>query len=350
MGGGSLHDLDSIEAERILALVPNWLGDAVMCTPALRTLHRRFPQARLAIAGRAAIVELLRGLPYIYEAYVLPKRPGPVAMARIGWKLRPAARDLAVVFPHSLRAAVQARLAGSRRILGYARNSRSWLLTDTVAPNVVNGRIEPEYMVWEYLDLLAPLGCEYDGFGMELKADAMAVARVKEHLVGEGPFVGIAPGAAFGPSKRWPVERFAAVADRLAETGAQCLLLTGPGEEATRDAIRKLARHELIVCDEGRPTVDTLKATVSLMTLLVCNDSGPRHVAIAMGVPAVCVMGPTQPVYTEGPYETGRVLRVEVDCGPCQKPICATDHRCMTQITPEEVAEAALGYLPKARV
>ncbi len=350
MSGGAVRDLSSIEPERILALVPNWIGDAVMCTPALRTIHRRFPHAKLTVAGRAPIIELLRGLPYIHDTQVLPKRPGLAAMVRIGWKLRPAARDLAVVFPHSLRAAAQARLAGSRRIMGYARNSRSWLLTDKVAPNLVNGRIEPVYMVWEYLDLLAPLGCEYDGFGMELRADPMAVARVKEYLVGEGPFVGIAPGAAFGSSKRWPVERFAAVVDRLAETGAQCVLLTGPGEEDTRDAIRKLVKRELIVCDEGRPTVDTLKATASLMKLLVCNDSGPRHVAMAMGVPAVCIMGPTKPVYTEGPYETGRVLRVEVDCGPCQKPVCATDHRCMTRISPETVVEAAMAYLPKARV
>ncbi len=345
-----MEPLEHVEPERILALVPNWLGDAAMCTPALRTLHRRFPKARLAIAGRGLIVDLLKGLPYIHEAFVLPKRPGPLVMARLGWRMRTAARDLAVVFPHSLRAAVQARMSGARRVLGYARNSRAWLLTDKVAPNTRNGRIEPVYMVWEYLDLLAPLGCEYDGFGMELVADPLAVARVKEHLVGEGPFVGIAPGAAFGPSKRWPAERFAAVADRLSETGAQCVLLTGPGEEDTRDAIRKSAKHELKCCDEGHPTVDTLKAAVSLMKLLVCNDSGPRHVAIAMGVPAVCVMGPTRPVYSEGPYETGRVLRVDVDCGPCQKPVCATDHRCMTLVSPEAVAEAAMAYLPKARV
>lgn len=342
--------LDRIEPARILALVPNWLGDAVMCTAALRTIHRRFPKARLAIAGRAPIVEMLGGLPYIHTAHVLPKQPNLLTMARLGLKMRQDARDLAVVFPHSFRAAMQARLAGSKRILGYARNSRSWLLTDRVTPNIVNGKIEPVYMPWEYLDLLAPLGVEYDGFGLELKANPMAVARIKEHLVGDGPFVGIAPGAAFGPSKQWPVDRFAAVADRLSEMGAQCVLLTGPGEEATRDAIRKLVKHPILNADEGRPTVDTLKATISLMKLLVCNDSGPRHVAIAMGVPAVCIMGPTRPVYTEGPYETGRVLRVDVDCGPCQKPTCATDHRCMKGVTPDAVVEAAMTYLPKARV
>ncbi len=179
----------------------------------------------------------------------------------------------------------------------------------------------------------------------------MAVARVKEHLVGKGPFVGIAPGAAYGPSKRWPVERFAEVADWLTEeAGAQCVLLTGPGEEDTRDAILEAARQPLLVCDEGRPTVDTLKAAVSLLQLLICNDSGPRHVAIGLNVPTICIMGPTKPVYTEGPYEKGRVLRVDVDCGPCQKRICKTDHRCMTRITPDAVIDAALAYLPKARV
>jgi heptosyltransferase-2 len=339
------------DPERILALVPNWIGDAAMCTAALRTLHRRFPIARLEIAGRAAIVDLLRGLPYIDAVHVLPKQPGLLSMAVLGRKLRASARDLVVVFPHSLRAALLAKLTGSRRIVGYARNARSWLLDDRVEPNKVDGKIEPVYMVWEYLDLLQPLDCEYDGFGLELAADPLAVARVKEYLVGDRPLVGIAPGAAFGPSKRWPVERFAEVADRLVEdAGAECVLLTGPGEDETRDAIRKLVKHELLVCDEGRPTIDTLKATVSLLKLIVCNDSGPRHVAMAMGVPVVCIMGPTRPVYTEGPYETGRVLRVDVDCGPCQQPTCKTDHRCMTRVTTDAVVGAALGYLPKARV
>ncbi len=339
------------DPERILALVPNWIGDAAMCTAALRTLHRRFPRARLEVAGREAIVDLLKGLPYISDTHVLPKQPGFVAMAALGRKLRSSARDLVVVFPHSFRAALLAKLTGSRRVVGYARNARSWLLDDKVEPNRVAGKIEPVYMVWEYLDLLQPLDCSYDGFGLELVADPLAVARVKEYLVGDRPLVGIAPGAAYGPSKRWPVERFAEVADRLVdEAGAECVLLTGPGEEDTRDAIRKLARHELLICDEGRPTIDTLKATVSLLKLVVCNDSGPRHVATAMGVPAVCIMGPTRPVYTEGPYETGRVLRVDVDCGPCQQPICKTDHRCMKLVTPDAVVHAALAYLPKARV
>ncbi len=142
----------------ILALIPNWLGDVAMCTPALRTLHQSFPDAELTVAGRAPACALLGGLPYISRFHDFPARPGPIRMLSLGRALRPYAKDLTVVFPHSLRAAAIARLTGSRRVLAYARNSRSWLLTDPVEPNKEDGKISPVYMVWEYLDLLEGLG------------------------------------------------------------------------------------------------------------------------------------------------------------------------------------------------
>ena len=348
----SLPKLLALDAPKnILAILPNWLGDAAMCTPALRTLHQRFPDAELTVAGPPAACALVDGLPFISHAVPYAPRPGLLRLLRLGRALRPYARDLTVVFPHSFRAAAIAKATGSRRILAYGRNSRSWLVTDAVEPLMQDGNIAPTYMAWEYLDLLDGLDCEYDGFGLQLNADPMAVARVKEHLVGPGPFVGFAPGAAFGDSKRWPVERFAETANRLAEEeGAQCVLLTGPGEEALRDTMLDAVRTPLIICDEKRPTIDTLKATISLLDLLIANDSGPRHVGVGFSIPTICIMGPTEPVYTDSPYERGRVLRVDVDCGPCQRPTCRTDHRCMTEITPDDVVSAALAYLPKARV
>ena len=87
---------------------------------------------------------------------------------------------------------------------------------------------------------------------------------------------------------------------------------------------------------------------ISQLDLLIANDSGPRHVAVAFHVPTVCIMGPTSPRYTEGPYERGKVLRVDVDCGPCQKPVCETDHRCMTRIAVEHVVAAAEAALQGA--
>lgn len=341
----------SITPEKILVLVPNWLGDVAMCTPALRTLHQTFPDAHITVVGRASACALLGGLPWIAHYETIPARPGLLRLMRIAAKLRPHARDLAVVLTHSFRGALLARLTGARKRLGYARGGRNFLLTERVEPNIENGKIAPTYMTWEYLDLIHAIGCEYDGFGLELAASDRVIAGIKEHLVGPGPFVGIAPGAAFGPSKCWLPERYAAVADELrGRLGAQCVLLTGPGEEDTRDAVQAAAKQPLIVCDEGSPTVDTLKAAVSQLDLLICNDSGPRHVAVAFNVPTVCIMGPTAPVYSEGPYEKGSVLRVDVDCGPCQKPVCATDHRCMTRIDVEEVVDAALASLDPTQV
>jgi len=334
------------DPEGITVFVPNWLGDVAMSTPALRTLHQRYPDADLTVVGRAGACALLKGLEFIDRFVTIPTRPGLRSMFGLRRELRSSSSDMSVVFPHSFRAALLARLSGHDRVLGYDRGFRRHLITDLVEPNRVEGEIVPVYMVWEYLDLLQPLGCDYDGFGLELHADERSVAEVQEHIIGEGPLVGFAPGAAFGPSKQWPVERFALAADILArELNARCVLLTGPGEESTRDQFLDLCACDPIVCDEGNPTIESLKATVSLLDLLVCNDSGPRHVAIAFNVPVVCVMGSTRPVYSEGPYERGEVLRIDVDCGPCQKPVCSTDHRCMTGVQVDRVVESARKFL-----
>jgi heptosyltransferase-2 len=336
--------------KRILAFVPNWLGDVAMCTPALRALARRFPEAELIAVGRAGACDLLRGLGWLDGMVAIPARLGVGAMLGLRWKLGAGRATLAVVFPHSFRAALAARVTGAESRLGYARNGRAWLFTHKALPYREDGVIVPVYMGEEYLDLVKSVGCEDDGEGLELVADPGTVEKLRPRLEGDGPLIAVAPGAAFGPSKRWPAERYAAVIDTLhAEAGARAVLLTGPGEEDTRDAVLAAAKHPPIVADEGCPGIETLKASIALADLLIGNDSGPRHVAIALKKPVICIMGPTSPRYSEGPYETGEVLRVDVDCGPCQKPVCETDFRCMTRILPEAVVAAALRYLPAKR-
>jgi heptosyltransferase II len=333
--------------KHILALAPNWLGDAAMATPALRALHHRFPEAEIRVAGRPAVCALLDDLPWIHQCVSLPARPSLAVLLSNARALKPHACDLCVVFPHSFRAALLARLTGARQRLGYNRGGRRWLLTDTVEPvRGEDGRIQPVYMAREYLDLLAPLGCADDDAGLELFAPTHHKEAVLQRLDPGKPVVGLAPGAAFGPSKRWPPEGFAAVADVLAEKrNAQCVLITGPGEEMTRDAVRRAAKTDLLDLQCTTPSLARLKAIIASLDLLVGNDSGPRHVAIAFNVPVLCLMGSTSPVYTDSPWERGRVLRKDVDCGPCQKPECTTDHRCMTRITAEEAAQAALEIL-----
>lgn len=336
--------------ERILVFIPNWLGDTAMATPALRALARRFPDSPLTAVGRRSSCALLHGLPWLHDTLSIPAQPGPLAMLALRAKISGAANSLAVVFPHSFRAALMARLTGARTRLGYDRSGRAWLFTHRVPPHREQGVIAPIYMTDEYLDLVKTIGAEDDGAGLELAADAETLAQLRPRLAGDGPLVAVAPGAAFGPSKRWPAERYAAVMDALhEEKGCRIVLLTGPGEEDTRDAVLAAVRHAPILADEGRPTIDTLKATIALVDLLIGNDSGPRHVAIAFKKPVICIMGSTSPLYSTGPYEIGEVLRVDVDCGPCQKPVCATDFRCMTRIAPAAVLAAALRHLPALR-
>jgi len=342
--------MDEPPVRKILAMAPNWLGDVAMCTPALRALHLRFPEADLAVAGRPSACELLEGLPWLAALVPFEARLGFVDTIKVSYRLRLHAGDLAVVFPHSFRAALLAGLSGAKRRIGYDRDRRGLLLTERVPPHRADGQIEPVYMAHEYLQLVAPLGCTDDGLGLELRADAAETERVRPCFTGMGPKVGLAPGAAFGPSKRWPAERYGQVADALAaRLGAQCALLTGPGEEAVRDVVLANAETTLIRCHDGRPGIKNLKAVIAQLDLLIGNDSGPRHVAVAFGVPTVCLMGATSPKYSESPDERGTVLRVDVDCGPCQKPVCETDHRCMTRISVEDVVTAATAALEEGR-
>lgn len=336
----------SADPEHILALLPNWLGDVVMATPALRALHHRFPKARLSVAGKAIACDVLADMPWIDAYHPMPARMPLRQLLRTGRQLAPAARDACVVLPHSFRAAVLARATRARRRAGQDRAGRGLLLTDRVAPYTEQGAIVPIYMAHEYLAVVAALGGEDDGRGLELHAHPDHIAAVAAYLPPGGPVVGIAPGAAFGPSKCWLPERYAAVADALADrAGARCVLLTGPGEDETRDAVLRAARTPLIECHGGRPSIARLKASIARLDLLIGNDSGPRHIAIAFKKPVVCIMGPTSPRYTDSPWETGKLLRVDVDCGPCQKPVCTTDHRCMTRIGVDAVVEAALPWL-----
>ena len=330
----------------ILVFLPNWLGDAVMCTPALRALKKRYPEATITAAGKGACCAVLEGLPWVDHLLPLPERPGLFKSLGLRASLREGGPEMAVLFPHAFRAAWLAWLSGASRRIGLDRGGRRMLLTDVLARYRVEGKAVPRYTALEYLEIAALAGAADDGKGLELAADPAELAAFRTRVEPGRRLVGIAPGAAFGPSKRWLPERFAAVADRLhREHNAQCLLMTGPGEEETRDAVLRAAQTPLIEYHGGAPSIARLKAAIAGVDLLIGNDSGPRHIAIAFKKPVVCIMGSTSPAYTESPWERGEVLRVDVDCGPCQKPHCVTDHRCMTGVTVERAVAAAAKWL-----
>ncbi|HSE59895.1 MAG TPA: lipopolysaccharide heptosyltransferase II [Nitrospiraceae bacterium] len=338
------------DALQILLRVPNWLGDAVMCEPAIRALRRTYPEARLTVLGRPSVVDLLDGHPDVAETMVYDHRgrhQGLWGKWQLAQELRGRKFDLAVLFQNAFEAAFITALAGIPRRYGYATDGRGFLLTTAVPkPRPVS------HQVSYYLELLRQLGCEADPVAPRLylkpEEEAAAAARLAGFGVQAGAaLIGLNPGSTYGTAKRWLPDRFANAASKVA---AICRDLTGrpihvvivgaPGEEALGDAIARQIEAPAIVLS-GRTSIRELMAITKRCRLYLTNDTGPMHIAAAFGVPVVAVFGPTD-WRTTAPFGDGRaVVRTPVECAPCLLRECPIDHRCMTGVTVEQVVEAA---------
>jgi heptosyltransferase-2 len=221
------------------------------------------------------------------------------------------------------------------------------LLTHALAPPSENGRRVPIPMVERYLRITRALGCPDAGEHTELRVDAAAAARVEERLARAGvapgaPRLVLTPGASFGSSKLWPPAHFAAAADAIARRrGLRVVIAPGPGEEALAREVAAHMKEPAVVLDAPPTRLDELVALIAGARLQLGNDTGPRHVAVASGVPAVVVMGPTDPRHTDYALERQRVLREPVECSPCHLKTCPIDHRCMVRLAPERAVAAA---------
>jgi heptosyltransferase-2 len=344
---------------RIAVFLPNWIGDVVMATPAIRALRLHFPDAHLISVLRPYVAGVLEGTSWLDSALFLdPKGPAAQRWPAVGAQLRHEAIDLAVLFPNSFHSAFVAWLGRCRRRLGYARYARSCLLTDSLAPPTApNGQLVPSPVIEAYNRLAEHLGCPSPSFQMELATtavDEQAAGTVWEQagLDSYSEVVCLNPGAAFGSAKYWPAESFADLACHLVDRRRSgVLVLCGPQE-------RDLART--IVERSGRPGVHALadyplslgltKACIRRADLLITTDSGPRHFAAAFDRPVITLFGPTHIAWTETYHTKAIHLQKKVDCGPCQLRVCPLDHRCMKTLAPLEVltaAEALLARFPR---
>jgi lipopolysaccharide heptosyltransferase II len=343
------------DAGEVLIRGPNWTGDLVMATPGFRALRAGLPGARLTLAVPRGLEELVAGAPW-FDA-VLPldgHRRGLGGLVRDARRLRRRARfDLGLCIPDSWSSALLLRLAGVRRLVGYRRAGRGLLLHAPVTPPREWGRRRMVARERFVLGLIAALGVPERGTQLELfttpaeeaaALEALAAAGGADPEGGGAPLVALAPGASFGPSKLWPAAYFARVADAVRRAGAQPVLLGSPGERALARAVREAAAGPLVDL-VGALTLGSLKAVVRRARLLVCNDAGARHVAVAFGVPCVVLMGPTSLAKTDMNLEAVRVLHQDVACRPCYQRRCPTDHRCMARLSPRRVIDAALEAL-----
>jgi heptosyltransferase-2 len=318
-------------SERVLVRAPNWVGDVVLSLPALRDLRRCFPTARLEVLARPWVADLYRAV------------PGVDAVAQSGGHARDVAalrgrHDIGVLFPNSFAAALVLWRAGVSERWGYATDGRSVLLTRSCP---VPARVRGRSQVYYYRAMLEGVGLAVEGEpDASLTCPPEWAARA-ESLLGGGPWIGVNPGASYGTAKRWLPERFAAAAALLArETGARVAVVGSAPErplgEAIADQLRTGAR---VLC--GETTLADLVGVLSRLRLLLTNDSGPMHLAAALGTPTVAVFGSTDWRETAPQSPLSRVVREQTPCAPCLLRECPIDHRCMTQVGVDRVVAAA---------
>ena len=355
-----------IKANKILVRSPNWVGDVVMATPAFRCIRENFPDAHITLLIKGDLRGIIDGSPWFDEVLELVSKvkksknedlssrkvfgKGTNEYLRLIYKLRMERFDLGLLFPNSFSSALMVWLGGVKRRVGYNRDSRSFLLTDSIKRLSENGKFLPTYMGDYYLKLCAQLGCNITSGKPEMfisgECENKAKELFKEYNIDKKPFFLMSPGASYGSAKLWTAEGFARTADLLKEVVDCNIVLTcGPGEIGLADEIEKLSKSRLINLSRASISLDVFKVIVKRCMLLIALDSGPRHFAVALNRPVVVLMGPNGPKYTESEYETGKVIREDIECSPCQLKTCPTDRRCMTMITPEKVVQTCMDLI-----
>jgi lipopolysaccharide heptosyltransferase II len=337
------------EIKRIVVRLPNWLGDVVMSVPALRELRRIAPTAHITLVSRPGTADVFIDADFADEVLTYTRRGWTSAWNQAReWRRRRF--DVAVIFQNAFEAAAIAFLARVRTRIGYTAERRGALLTHQLPlPAWKNDRHESFY----YLNVVAELerllggnsGREKRAPNLRLEVTDSRKQRARQILKEHGvrrrePLVLLCPGSINSRAKRWPVERYAALADQFIEAGVNVALI---GSAAETDVSREVCEHALHppVVLTGKTTVDEVISIISIADVLITNDTGPAHLGAALGTPTLVVFGPTNPLTTYPLSPTAEIIRRPPDCAPCMLRDCPIDHRCMTAISPAEVFERA---------
>jgi heptosyltransferase-2 len=336
--------------QRILVRATNWVGDAVMSLPALEALRARFPRAEIVLLSKPWVSELYWHHPAVNRQIIYKPRSehrGPLGLAKLIRELRAERFDAAVLFQNAFQAAWIAWRARIPLRIGYGRDRRSFLLPDAIEPPLPAAY---GHQVYYYLQLLFRAGVidkpqPVEEIRLRLtEAEKGWASRKLEALGLSGPrfLVGLAPGAAFGPAKRWLPEHFGGLADRLiGALNADVLIFGSAVEKPLAEEIDSSMQHTPTIV-AGETSMRQLLALMARCSLIVANDSGPMHLAAALGIPLVAIFGSTDERAT-GPVGTRiRIVKRGVACSPCGQRLCPIDFRCMQGLSVEEVFRATL--------
>ncbi len=333
--------------DTLIIRCPNWVGDIVMAIPALDCFRESFPKTKIIGIMKKNAQGILRDGPW-FDGFIDCNDKSWAGFWRMTEQVRQYKADMAVLLSNSVRSALNVWLGGVKSIYGYRRNFRGIFLKGGPEPVRNNHGIVPIPMTEYYLGICRWLGLNVPEkiqprlfIGQQVLERAESLFQ-KYGIRKNDTVIGLNPGASFGASKCWPPEYFAELAELCEkELGAKILLLSGPGEDSIAQAILTKSRADIINTNNDKVDLELLKPFVQRCSLLITNDTGPRHYAVALGIPVVVIMGPTNPNYTASNLDRTTVIRKELDCSPCHKKVCPREHQCMTEITAAEVFTAA---------
>jgi heptosyltransferase-2 len=336
--------------DNILVWLPSPMGDAILCTPALRAIRGRFGSSKITFFASSIVCQIFSPCGFADE-WLEQNKSGVFATVRM---LKKHNFTHAIMFKNSFGSALICLLAGIPVRIGYARDGRGILLTEKLyPPRLPSGEFEPITIVDYYLAVAAKLGADVRDRRIELSVEPKDTEKLKAKLPAvfnvKGPVVILVPGAAAGPSKRWPADRFAQIADRLAEKyNATVVLSVAPNadEKHIAEHIVDAAKHKPINLGDTPVGLGELKALIAVADLVICNDTGPRHIAIGLKRKVITLVGPNDPAWTDPGYADEVFIKGDAPCAPCDKPVCReTLHFCMEAITVEMVCKAAAKVL-----
>lgn len=355
----------------ILVRVPNWIGDAVLCLPALEALKAGYPEAEITVLARPWVSPVFFNNPFVKRVIDYDARgrhKGIVGRWRLIQEIKKQCFDMAVLFHNAFEAALIAFLARIPMRIGYARDLRSWLLSHPVK---LDPEIRKRHQVFYYLNIIADLSKSHShqpsasalGGSHQPKIYLTEEERVlaKKFLNGKGVdngiIVGIAPGASYGPAKKWMADRFAEVARKLvSDYGAKIILFGGKDDRnICNDVLKDLGadfksvpNHNQGINLAGEIDLRKSIAILERCVLFITNDSGPMHIAASLGVPTVAIFGSTNPKLTGPLGDNVRVIQKEIECSPCFERECKYGHyNCMKMITAQDVYDAATAFLER---
>ena len=323
---------------RILIRSGNWLGDAVMSVTAVRAIKTGRPDAHVTIAAPAKIAPVWKLVPEVDA--ILPLASNSLLSAVRSIRDQPAF-DVAILFPNSLRVALETWLSGVSRRVGYRGHSRNWLLNQVIPERPPPRRLEHQSA--RYLRIAQICGA---GNSHQPTSNIRMAASDERSAINYQPLqIGLSPGAEYGPAKRWLPERFAEAAAKVAaQTPVQWVLFGTPKDAEIGEQIAT-SLGDSCVNRIGQTTLDQLILALRDCRLLLTNDTGTMHLASLLGVPVVAIFGSTEPGLTGPLGDRHIILRHHVECSPCFLRKCPIDFRCMKAVAVQEVVDAVLSIL-----